>query len=239
MSVMVIRPERGCDDIHALIDHVLSDGAGCTEADFPDSCRGRFVILTPASLRAYVEKQVLQSMVRPEFRERLEPGMNVGVHSLASMMSSIIGNQDYGRYIRPSISMMSLRNYVAKCLNDNESLRNQVGDSFEAIDQFTKQIVELHNDGVSAEEVLALAAHQSNARLSVLGSLLQLVEQRLGKRYTFPGAAHETICAWAQRHGSNPLVLSVRFRTPQRFGDEDSSYTCAIRASDGDGWCRF
>lgn len=115
MSVMVIRPERGCDDIHALIDHVLSDGAGCTEADFPDSCRGRFVILTPASLRAYVEKQVLQSMVRPEFRERLEPGMNVGVHSLASMMSSIIGNQDYGRYIRPSISMMSLRNYVAKC----------------------------------------------------------------------------------------------------------------------------
>ena len=60
MSVMVIRPERGCDDIHALIDHVLSDGAGCTEADFPDSCRGRFVILTPASLRAYVEKQVLQ-----------------------------------------------------------------------------------------------------------------------------------------------------------------------------------
>lgn len=82
--------------------------------------------------------------------------------------------------------MMSLRNYVAKCLNDNESLRNQVGDSFEAIDQFTKQIVELHNDGVSAEEVLALAAHQSNARLSVLGSLLQLVEQRLGKRYTFP-----------------------------------------------------
>ena len=132
MSVMVIRPERGCDDIHALIDHVLSDGAGCTEADFPDSCRGRFVILTPASLRAYVEKQVLQSMVRPEFRERLEPGMNVGVHSLASMMSSIIGNQDYGRYIRPSISMMSLRNYVAKCLNDNESLRNQVGDSFEA-----------------------------------------------------------------------------------------------------------
>ena len=26
MSVMVIRPERGCDDIHALIDHVLSDG---------------------------------------------------------------------------------------------------------------------------------------------------------------------------------------------------------------------
>ena len=61
MSVMVIRPERGCDDIHALIDHVLSDGAGCTEADFPDSCRGRFVILTPASLRAYVEKQVLQS----------------------------------------------------------------------------------------------------------------------------------------------------------------------------------
>ena len=67
MSVMVIRPERGCDDIHALIDHVLSDGAGCTEADFPDSCRGRFVILTPASLRAYVEKQVLQSMVRPEF----------------------------------------------------------------------------------------------------------------------------------------------------------------------------
>ena len=48
MSVMVIRPERGCDDIHALIDHVLSDGAGCTEADFPDSCRGRFVILTPA-----------------------------------------------------------------------------------------------------------------------------------------------------------------------------------------------
>ena len=78
MSVMVIRPERGCDDIHALIDHVLSDGAGCTEADFPDSCRGRFVILTPASLRAYVEKQVLQSMVRPEFRERLEPGMNVG-----------------------------------------------------------------------------------------------------------------------------------------------------------------
>ena len=24
MSVMVIRPERGCDDIHALIDHVLS-----------------------------------------------------------------------------------------------------------------------------------------------------------------------------------------------------------------------
>lgn len=33
MSVMVIRPERGCDDIHALIDHVLSDGAGCTEAD--------------------------------------------------------------------------------------------------------------------------------------------------------------------------------------------------------------
>ena len=37
MSVMVIRPERGCDDIHALIDHVLSDGAGCTEADFPDS----------------------------------------------------------------------------------------------------------------------------------------------------------------------------------------------------------
>ena len=126
MSVMVIRPERGCDDIHALIDHVLSDGAGCTEADFPDSCRGRFVILTPASLRAYVEKQVLQSMVRPEFRERLEPGMNVGVHSLASMMSSIIGNQDYGRYIRPSISMMSLRNYVAKCLNDNESLRNQL-----------------------------------------------------------------------------------------------------------------
>lgn len=203
MSVMVIRPERGRDDIHALIDHVLSDGAGCTEADFPDSCRGRFVILTPASLRAYVEKQVLQSMVRPEFRERLEPGMNVGVHSLASMMSSIIGNRDYGRYIRPSISMMSLRNYVAKCLNDNESLRNQVGDSFEAIDQFTKQIVELHNDGVSAEEVLALAAHQSNARLSVLGSLLQLVEQRLGKRYTFPGAAHETICAWAQRHGSN------------------------------------
>ena len=57
MSVMVIRPERGCDDIHALIDHVLSDGAGCTEADFPDSCRGRFVILTPASLRAYVKSK--------------------------------------------------------------------------------------------------------------------------------------------------------------------------------------
>ena len=70
MSVMVIRPERGGDDIHALIDHVLSDGAGCTEAEpvAPDSPLFKLpnVIVTPHYAPTTVESATRVSKIAAE-----------------------------------------------------------------------------------------------------------------------------------------------------------------------------
>lgn len=186
--------------LKSLLERMLSDDAASP------SCR-HIVVLTPARLRSYAEREVLRIMRDHELRQQC--GMEVSVHSFISFVRSVIGNHDDATSVRPTLSPFLMRALLAQEMSKRPDLFREAGRTFGSVNQFAAQIEELRKSGISSDDLLAAAQKNtgnltsSNAsRFQALHSLLKLVEHEYADDYALPGEIAPVMKSWLAVHGS-------------------------------------
>ncbi|MFC5222042.1 PD-(D/E)XK nuclease family protein [Bifidobacterium leontopitheci] len=186
--------------------------AGGSGDGSPTNHNQRFVLITPAGLRAYAERRTLGYLRSHPVGL---PGVTIAVHSFTSMARQLIGNHYGGRYALPEVSLLTLQTFLAMRMRDDRETFRKAGETFGSMNQFAAQIVELIGAGVSAADIESMP--EAGNRLRALAKLLALVEAEFS-RFTLPGANANVVIPWAKDHGTGLHVYLYGFE--QMTADE-------------------
>lgn len=193
-----LRP-RTLDD---LIGRAISDMAAGGDGE-------RYVVLTPARLRPYVERRALE-LLRERPAGRL--GATVEVHSPSSLVRSVVGNHaDNPRPSRPVTGLFALRAGLARRMrHDTDDTFGRAGDVFGSIGQYADQLVELSNTGVTSGDVDSF----DSQRLNAVGRLMGYVGEDFGPDPVLAGGGAVNAVDWVKRLGGRLHVYLYGFEDP-------------------------
>ncbi|KFI93326.1 ATP-dependent nuclease subunit B [Bifidobacterium saguini DSM 23967] len=184
--------------LKSLLERMLSGNTA-------PSCR-HIVVLTPARLRSYAERETLRFM---RGREPQQHEVEVSVHSFISFVRSVIGNHDDAASMRPTLSPFLMRALLAQEMGNRPDLFREAGRTFGSVNQFAAQIEELRKSGVDSDDLLAAAHQHARSRTSsdadrfqALHSLMELVEHEYADDYALPGEIAPVMKSWLAAHGS-------------------------------------
>lgn len=186
--------------LKSLLERMLSDNTASP------SCQ-HIVVLTPARLRSYAEREALRIMRSHELSQQRE--VDVSVHSFISFVRSVIGNHDDAVFMRPTLSPFLMRVLLAQEMSKRPDLFREAGRTFGSVNQFAAQVEELRKSGVSSDDLHAAAqknagslASSNASRFQALHSLLELVEHEYADNYALPGEIAPVMKSWLAVHGS-------------------------------------
>ncbi|KAB8287114.1 PD-(D/E)XK nuclease superfamily [Bifidobacterium ramosum] len=204
--VLDILETTGDDDaLDALITRATADMATSGADEAGDQAGERFILVTPARLRSYAERQVLEHLgAHPTGK----PGVTLEVHSFTSMARSVIGNRYDGRYTKPVVSPFTLRAFLATRMRHDPQTFRTAGETFGSANQFAAQVTELLNAGIRPHDITGMP--DADERMLALAKLLALVEDEFGN-FTMPGANASVIVPWAEDHGDRLHVYLYGF----------------------------
>lgn len=200
------RDERGLDALLDLVEREVPSPARTSSAVMWP----RVFVIVPPSLRSAVERGVLRRFLRRATEGNPPMPVDIGVHSFSSLLHSVIGNDDGGRYVRPAIDMTMLRMAVAAELNGLTTERSesssrqspQAGGSFAAADRAARQIAELADAGLSSADLReVMACHPDDSRFAETARMMESVERRFGEGAVLPGCGAAPIADWVCRYG--------------------------------------
>ncbi len=191
MSLEIISSRNKDDELDSLFRKIASD-VGKSSRNRPS--KEQYFIVTPARLRPYVERKVL------EFRQNgnqfpPETVAGVGVHSFSSLVKSQIRMTD----VKPILGNFTLRAFLSQCMRHDPETFREAGEVFGSINQFAQQITELVNAGVSSGDLM----DSDDIRVQSLGRLLKAFEDRFGNAYVLQGGSPLNAIAWVQENGGH------------------------------------
>ncbi|MBW3091487.1 PD-(D/E)XK nuclease family protein [Bifidobacterium sp. 82T10] len=195
------------DDLHRVIQQAVTDAAAGENGDL-------FIILTPARLRTYAERATLEYLGKHPIGR---PGVTVNVHSFASLVRSVIGNRDAGKYAKPMLGSFALREWLAALMRQDPATFRKAGDTFGSASQFANQIAELFDAGITADDLeRAAAADPANGmladdRMAALAILLRAAERRFGDARVLPGGNAAVAWPWIEDRGNTLHVYLYGF----------------------------
>lgn len=161
-------------------------------------------VITPASLRPYVEEHVLRALheLRSSDPESYA-GMTLPVHSFASFAASVIGNADGGAYVRTPMGAFALQTFVRHCMHENPALFGGVPDTHGFVALVARQLSELVSDGIAAESLQADADASGSVRMASMATLMRLYAERYAQSSAVPNDPAAVIVPWAERHAQD------------------------------------
>ncbi|MBT1171231.1 PD-(D/E)XK nuclease family protein [Bifidobacterium sp. SO4] len=197
-------------DDAALRPRTLDDLIGRAIGDMAAGGDGeRYVVLTPARLRPYVERRALE-LLREHPAGR--PGATVEVHSPSSLVRSVVGNHaDNDRPVRSVTGLFVLRAGLARRMrHDTTDAFREAGDVFGSIGQYADQLVELANTGVTGTDVGSF----DSQRLKAVGRLMGYVGEDFGPDPVLVGGGAVNAMDWVEQLGGRLHVYLYGFEDP-------------------------
>ncbi|KFI52235.1 PD-(D/E)XK nuclease family protein [Bifidobacterium biavatii] len=194
-------------DLLGLVKTAATDAAAGENGD-------SFIILTPARLRTYAERTTLEYLRKHPIGR---PGITVSVHSFASLVRSVIGNRDAGKYAKPVLGMFTLREFLASLMRRDPATFRKAGDTFGSANQFANQIAELRNAGITADDMSRAAEADPESglledeRMKALAVLLRATEQRFGATHVMQGGNAAAAIPWIRDQGDRLHVYLYGF----------------------------
>lgn len=194
---------------------------------------GRLIILTPARLRSYVERETLR---RLRSRTSDRPAAPVDVHSFTSFVRSVIGNHG-GEAMCPTLSPFVLRAFLAREMTYCPELLREAGRTFGSVNQFATQIEELRKAGVTVgdlNDAVCMERHDTMpdgdaspaGRFTALRTLMASVERQFGRaEYALPGEVAPAVESWLRAYGATTWFLLFGF---ERFAPSEALAVASI-----------
>lgn len=199
-------------ELELVLRHALVD-IGREASGVNDAAVKRFIVITPAKLRAYAER--LSARYLRDHESALPSGVTIEVHSFSSFVDSVAGT----RYAYPSLSPSKLRMFLYDRVRADGNLFPDIDDVdvFDTVAQFAAQIADLANDGITSEDLTKLpTANDEGTRLHRLRVLLGDVEREYldpdtGVRYVMPGDVATSSAQWLERNGASTWIYLYGF----------------------------
>lgn len=194
MSLEVLGGTTEGNELAELLRRAVDDAATIPPNEYGEH---RFLILTPARLRPYVERFTLDWLQHGDHPE-LHPGMVIGVHSFSSLVRSQVRLDR----IKPVVGGFTLRAFLSQRMLHEPELFRKAGEVFGSADQFAQQVTELVNAGVTAADLEHLrGADGHNTRLRALGLLVDSVSERFGDSRVLQGGTALNAIDWVRENG--------------------------------------